>query len=134
MQIAIGLPVEEYAEFNEPLSNGRTFLHHDLQQVVVVLHVTALEGVKEMRDRGVLRCDRNLHAALRHDAVGIRSESNRPVCTRPIVRVIPMNQLVSVGGRELWDGLLAASISRLMNNLLECVNIHGFAFGATLNP
>ncbi len=39
-----------------------------------------------------------------------------------------MNQFVAVCGRKLWKGLLAASIPGLMHNLLECMNVHDFAF------
>ena len=38
---------------------------------MVVLHVAALERIDEMRDRGILGRDGNLHAALGHHAVGV---------------------------------------------------------------
>ncbi|MCS6316390.1 MAG: hypothetical protein H8K05_01130 [Nitrospira sp.] len=39
-----------------------------------------------------------------------------------------MNELVAISRSKLWDGLLAASIPSLVDNLLKRVNIHGFTF------
>jgi len=39
-----------------------------------------------------------------------------------------MDQLVAISRSELRDRLLATSIPSLVDDLLECVNIHGFAF------
>src|SRR5262245_28718494 len=54
----------------------------------------------------------------------VRTESDRSIRAGAIVRVIFMNQLIAVGRGKFGDGLLAASIPGLMNNLLKCVNIH----------
>lgn len=62
--------------------------------------------------------------------IGIRPKSNWTIGTRSIIRMIFVNQLVAIGRGKLWNGLLATSISGLVNNLLECMNIHGFTFSA----
>lgn len=39
-----------------------------------------------------------------------------------------MDQLVAIDRGELGDSLFTASVPSLVDNLLECVNIHGFTF------
>ena len=71
VEVAVGIPIEEHAQFQQPFRNGRPLFHHRPEQLVVVLHVTALEGIQEMLDRGVIGRHGNLHAALRHHRIRI---------------------------------------------------------------
>ena len=71
MEVAVPIAIEQDAQAQEPFRNRRTFLHHHLEQLMVVLHVAALQRVHEVGDGRVFRRDRNLHAALGHHAVGV---------------------------------------------------------------
>ena len=71
MQVAVGVPVEQDPQPQQPTCNRRSFLHHHLQELMVVLHVPALERVEKMLDRRILVGDRDLHASLSHDRIGI---------------------------------------------------------------
>ena len=71
MQVAVRVPIEQYSQVQQPFGDGRSFLHHHLEELVIVLHVPALEGVQEVLDRGILIGDGDLNPTLSHDGVGI---------------------------------------------------------------
>jgi hypothetical protein len=71
MEIPVGLTVEEHAQFDQPLGNGRPVFDHDLQEGMVVLHVAALKRIDEVGDRRILWRHGDLHPTLRHDTVRI---------------------------------------------------------------
>ena len=87
VEVAVVVPVEEHPQFQQPLRNGRPFLDHRLEQLMVVLHVTALERIQEMLDRGIIRRHGNLHAALRHHRIGIPQAQ---LCRQQHLRALTM--------------------------------------------
>jgi len=77
VKIAVGLTVEQHTELEQPFGDCRSILHHDLQQGMVILHMPALQGVDEVGHGGIFRRHRDLHAPLRHHAVGIAESQFR---------------------------------------------------------
>ena len=87
VEVAVRVPVEEHAQFQQPFRNGRPLFHHRPEQLMVVLHVTALEGIQEMLDRGIVGRHGNLHATLRHHRIRISQAQLRG---QEHVRPLPM--------------------------------------------
>ena len=56
----------------------------------------------------------------------VGAEPDRPIGAGPVIRMIFMNQLIALCGRKLGDGLLAAGIPSLVDDLLQCVDVHVF--------
>src|SRR5215510_14485316 len=65
---------------------------------------------------------------LDHGSVSlVGTEPNRSIGAGAIVRMIFMDQLIAVCGREFRNRLLATGIPCLMHDLLECVDVHLFS-------
>jgi hypothetical protein len=58
----------------------------------------------------------------------IGTKADRPIGSLTKIRMIFVDQLVTIRWRELGKGLLASSIPRLMYDLLKGVDVHDFAF------
>ena len=71
MEVSVGITVEQHTQLQQPLGNGWALVHHHLQELMVVLHVTALERIQEVLDRRILLADRDLHSPLSHDGIGV---------------------------------------------------------------
>ena len=196
MEIAVPIAIEQHTQAQQPFRNRGAFLDHHLEQLMVVLHVAALQRIHEMRDGRVLWRDRNLHAPLSHHAVGVTetelrrqddlgagrmrmecrrtagppatnhqdigrvigrqiefvrnravafqqcrqldnrlipfvgTKADRPIGSLTEIRMIFVDQLVTICRREFGKGLLASSIPRLMHDLLKGVDVHDCAFSS----
>ena len=71
VQVAVRVPIEQNPQPQQPTGNRRSLFHHHLQELMVVLHVPTFEGVQKMLDGRIFVGDRDLHAPLSHNRIGI---------------------------------------------------------------
>ena len=192
MEVAVPITIEQHTQAQQPFRNRGAFFDHHLEQLMVVLHVAALQRIHEVGDGRVLGRHRNLHAPLSHHAVGVAetelrsqddlgagrmrmerrrtagaaaahhqdvgrvvgrqiepvgnraialqqcrqldnrlipligTEADRPIGSLTKIRMIFVDQLVTIRWRELGKGLLASSIPRPVHDLLKGVDVHCF--------